>query len=139
LTNIDGILRFNTKDNIFGNIEQKVADRRRGPRKRQNDTRQTENPIGIDLANTKKLDNTMGNSLVPNINAEEIQFKPEKREAAKIEIDGGLGLQGVVDFGFAGDNDFMGGDMGFGAFEFTGFDDDPFSRKPKATEESKPA
>lgn len=53
-------------------------------------------------------------------------------------MDGGLGLQGVVDFGFDGDADFMnGGD--FGGFDmddtgFTGFSEDPFAVKPKPAE-----
>jgi hypothetical protein len=80
----------------------------------------------------------MANSLIPNINADGIEFKPEKREAAKIEIEGGLGLSGVVDFGFDGDSDFMSSNMGFG-FDmddtgFTGFDEDPLAKKPKVSE-----
>lgn len=63
---------FNTKDNIFGDIEQKVAERKKGARKRRNNRKKVDNPIGIDLANTRQLDNTMGNSLVQNINADGI-------------------------------------------------------------------
>lgn len=114
--------------------------RKRGVRRQKNQQKKIDNPIGLDLANTRQLDNTIANSLIPNINADGIEFKPDKREAAKIEIEGGLGLSGVVDFGFDGDNDFMSSTMGFG-FDmddngngFTGFDEDPLAKKPKQPE-----
>lgn len=124
---IDSILLFNTKENIFGEVELQAAKNRR---RRKNQQRRTTNVqdqvLGLDLANTQTLSNAMSNTLVQNINASEIEFKPEKREAAKIELPTSIGLSGVVDFGFDGLNDFT---AGMGEF-FQGtdnlFDDDPF-------------
>ena len=66
------------------------------------------NPIGIDLANTQTLDNTLKNALVPNIDIEEMKLKPGQREAVEIVMDDNVGLEGVVDIG--GDSNFLGGE-----------------------------